>query len=231
MINEKSNLGAFRFDIITLFPEMFVGPFSESILKKAQLKDLISINFHALRGYTTDKHQTVDDTPYGGGKGMILKVDVMDRAIEDVKSKALSAGKKPHVVLLSPKGTKLNQDKVRELADKYDDLIMVCGHYEEFDERIREYLVDEDISIGDFILTGGELPAMMLVDAVSRMVPGVLSEGSAEDETFMKKDENGEFLKEHPQYTRPETYKEWSVPEILKSGDHGKIAKWRKEKA
>jgi tRNA (guanine37-N1)-methyltransferase len=220
-----------RFDIITLFPEMFVGPFSESILKKAQLKDLISINFHALRGYTTDKHQTVDDTPYGGGKGMILKVDVMDRAIEDVKSKALSAGKKPHVVLLSPKGTKLNQDKVRELAEKYDDLIMVCGHYEEFDERIREYLVDEDISIGDFILTGGELPAMMLVDAVSRMVPGVLSEGSAEDETFMKKDENGEFLKEHPQYTRPETYKEWSVPEILKSGDHGKIAKWRKEKA
>ncbi len=220
-----------RFDIITLFPEMFVGPFSESILKKAQLKDLISINFHALRGYTTDKHQTVDDTPYGGGKGMILKVDVMDRAIEDVKSKALAAGKKPHVVLLSPKGTKLNQDKVRELAEKYDDLIMVCGHYEEFDERIREYLVDEDISIGDFILTGGELPAMMLVDSVSRMVPGVLSEGSAEDETFMKKDKNGEFLKEHPQYTRPETYKEWSVPEILKSGNHGEIAKWRKEKA
>jgi tRNA (guanine37-N1)-methyltransferase len=230
MINEKSKSGAFRFDIITLFPEMFVGPFSESILKKAQLKDLISINFHALRGYTTDKHQTVDDTPYGGGKGMILKVDVMDRAIEDVKSKALAASKKPHVVLLSPKGTKLNQDKVRELAEKYDDLIMVCGHYEEFDERIREYLVDEDISIGDFILTGGELPAMMLVDSVSRMVPGVLSEGSAEDETFMKKDENGEFLKEHPQYTRPETYKEWSVPEILKSGNHGEIAKWRKEK-
>ena len=159
---------------------------------------------------------------------MILKVDVMDRAISSLKSQFKD--KKTRTILLSPKGKRLNQDKVVELAKNYDRLILVCGHYEEFDERIRENLVDEDLSIGDFILTGGELPAMLLVDSVSRLVPGVLAEGSADEETFMQKNEAGEYLLEHPQYTKPEEYKGWKVPEILLSGHHGKIDEWRKEK-
>jgi len=212
-----------KFDIITLFPEMFIGPLSESILKRAQENKLIEINYHNLRDFAEDKHKTVDDTPYGGGKGMVLKVDVMDRALSSVRS-----GSGARTILLTPKGARLDQDKVVELADKYDKLILICGHYEGFDERIRG-LADEEISIGDFVLTGGELPAMILIDAVSRMVPGVLAKGSSDEETFMQKNEKGKFLKEYPQYTRPEEYKGAKVPEILLSGDHKKIAEWRKE--
>ena len=222
-----------KFDIITLFPEMFNGPLSESIIKRASDKNLIEINCHNLRDSAPDKHKTVDDTPCGGGKGMVLKVDVMDSAIAQVKSSSDDKieNKRVGTILLTPKGERFNQDKAIELAKNYDQLILICGHYEGFDERIREHLVDEEISIGDFVLTGGEIPAMCIIDAVSRMVPGVLSEGSEADETFMAKDEKGNYLKEYPQYTRPIDYKGWIVPEVLMSGDHKKIAEWRdKEK-
>jgi tRNA (guanine37-N1)-methyltransferase len=216
-----------KFEVITLFPEMFVGPLSESILKRAQDKGLIEINYHHLREYSLDKHKTVDDTPYGGGKGMVLKVDVMDRAIENVKRKKSKGKNKERIILLTPKGQRFNQGKAIELA-KYDRLILICGHYEGFDERIRQ-LVDEEISIGDFVLTGGELPAMCIIDAVARMTPNVLAEGSEIEETFMEKDENGEYIKEYPQYTRPLEYKGYKVPEILLSGNHAEIKKWRNE--
>ncbi len=220
-----------RFDILTLFPDMFAGPFSESIIKRAIDKDLIEINFHNIRDHATDKHKTVDDTPYGGGKGMVLKVDVVDNSLSNLKSQISKSNLKPRTILLSPKGKRLDQDKVVELASNYDNIILICGHYEEFDERIRTELVDEDISIGDFVLTGGELPAMMIVDAVSRMIPGVLAEGSADDESFMKKNDEGEYLIEYPQYTRPIEYKGWTVPEVLQSGNHAEIAKWRKSQS
>lgn len=220
-----------RFDIITLFPEMFVGPLSESIIKRAQNNNLIEINYHNPRDYATDAHKTVDDTPCGGGKGMVLKVDIIDKTLTEVKNQKLKVqNPRERVILLSPKGKRLNQDKVVELAQQNDRLILICGHYEEFDERIREHLIDEDISLGDFVLTGGELPAMVLVDAVSRMVPGVLAEGSANDETFMSKDEEGNYLKEYPQYTRPVEYKGWRVPEVLLSGNHAEIKKWREKR-
>ena len=198
-------------------------------MKKAQNKGLIEINLHNLRGWTTDAHGTVDDTPYGGGSGMVLKVDIVDRALSEIRSRKEEVGRKERVILLSPKGRRLNQDIVKELAE-YDRLILLCGHYEEFDERIRENLVDDDISLGDFVLTGGEIPAMALVDSVSRLVPGVLKEGSPDEESFMQKDENDEFLLEYPQYTRPVEYKGWKVPEVLQSGHHGEIKKWRDEK-
>ncbi len=215
-----------KFDIITLFPEMFNGPLSESIIKRASEKKLVNIACHNLRDYATDKHKTVDDTPCGGGKGMVLKIDVMDKAITDIKDQEPD---KIRTILLTPKGNRFNQEKAIELA-KYKRIILVCGHYEGFDERIREHLIDEEISIGDFVLTGGEIPAMCIIDAVSRMIPGVLSEGSEVEETFMKKDENGNYLKEYPQYTRPIDYNGWKVPEVLLSGDHKKIAEWRDDK-
>lgn len=222
-----------QFDVITLFPQMFTGPLSESIIKRACEKDIIKINYHDLRDSATDKHKTVDDTPCGGGKGMVLKIDVMDAALAAVQTKSKKQNverKKQRTILLTPKGQTFTQDKAIELAEKYDDLILICGHYEGFDERIRDNLVDEEISIGDFVLTGGELPAMIIIDAVSRMVHGVLSEGSATEETFMQKDESGKYLNEYPQYTRPIEYKGWKVPDILQSGDHKKIAEWRREK-
>lgn len=254
-----------KFTIITLFPEMF-SSLEMSILKRAKEKGLIDINFVNLRDFAKDKHKTVDDTPYGGGKGMVLKVDVMDRAISDIKNKIsktgviLSNAKNPtalsfrtsekspvlqrdpslpqddsefsrdgktRIILMTPKGNRFNQDKVRELA-KYDNIVLICGHYEGFDERIRD-LVDEEISIGDFVLTGGEIPAMAVVDSVARLVPGVLSENSADSESFMEKNELGNYLLEAPQYTRPEKYKSKKVPAVLLSGNHAKIAKWRKK--
>lgn len=223
-----------KFDIITLFPEMFVGPMSESILKRAQDKGTIEIKCHNLRDYAEDKHKTVDDTPYGGGAGMVMKVNIIDKAINDVISShaepaagRIKAGERSYrTILLTPKGQRINQDRVVELAESYDNLILICGHYEGFDERVRS-LVDEEISIGDFVMTGGELPAMCIVDAVSRMVPGVLTEGSPDEESFMQKDENGEYLKEYPQYTRPLEYNGDKVPEILLSGNHAEIKKWR----
>ncbi len=219
-----------KYDIITLFPEMFEGPLSVSMIKRAADKGLIEINYHHLRDYASDKHKIVDDSPCGGGKGLVLKVDIMDKAISAVKKMKNKIKKeKQRVILMTPKGQRFNQDKAIELARDYDRIILVCGHYEGFDERIREHLADEEISLGDFVLTGGEIPAMAIVDATARLIPGVLSEGSAESETFMQKDESGEYLKEYPQYTRPVDYKGWKVPEVLLSGNHAEIEKWRRE--
>jgi len=215
-----------KFDIVTLFPQMFDGPLSESIIKRAQEKKLVEIVFHQLRDYSEDKHHNVDDTPCGGGKGMVLRVDVVDKAINSVesrKSKVESARK----ILLSPKGRTYNQDIAKELS-ALDNIILICGHYEGFDERIYD-LVDDVISIGDYVLTGGEIPAMTIVDSVSRLIPGVLSEDSPESESFMEKDKEGNYLLEYPQYTRPVEYKGNKVPNILMSGNHAEIEKWRRE--
>lgn len=210
------------FNIITLFPEMFKGPLSESIIKLAQEKGKIKINLIQLRDFANDKHRTVDDTPYGGGKGMILKVDVLDGAINNVKIQNPNA----KVILLSPQGETFNQNKAKEFA-KCNNIILICGHYEGFDERVRQ-LADEEISIGDFVLTGGEIPAMAIIDAISRLIPGVLAKNSAENESFMSKDEKGSYLLEYPQYTRPVEYKGKKVPKILLSGNHAEIDTWRK---
>ena len=232
-----------KFDIVTLFPQMFVGPLSESIISRAKEKGLIEINLHQLRDYSLDKHHNaapdiarrsrggrVDDTPYGGGKGMVIRIDVVDSAISNIKFLISKQNPKAKIrtILLSPRGRTFNQDIARELT-KYDNIILICGHYEGFDERIRD-LVDEEISIGDFVLTGGEIPAMAVVDAVSRLIPGVLAENSPEEESFMQKDKEGNYLLEYPQYTRPEEYKGKKVPEILLSGNHAEIEKWRNSK-
>lgn len=222
------------FDIITLFPEMFIGPLTESIIKRAVEKDIIKINFHQLRDFADDARGTVDDTPYGGGKGMLLKVDVIDKAIQSVilsNAKNLDPSAMPQddkstrTILLSPRGKTFNQDIAKSMT-KYDNIILISGHYEGFDERVYD-LVDEVISIGDFVLTGGEIPAMAVVDAVSRLVPGVLAENSADKESFMQKDQNDEFLLEYPQYTRPVEFMGKKVPEVLLSGNHAEIEKWR----
>ena len=217
-----------RFDVITLFPQMFVGPLSESIILRAQKKGLIKINFHQLHDFSKDKHHNVDDTPCGGGKGMIIKVDVVDTAITSVKTliSQQNPKNKTRTILLTPRGITFNQDVANSMT-KYDNIILICGHYEGFDERIRD-LVDEEISIGDFVLTGGEIPAMAIIDSVSRLIPGVLSEDSPESESFMEKDSEGNYLIEYPQYTRPIEYKGKKVPEILMSGNHSEIEKWRK---
>lgn len=213
-----------QFDIITLFPEMFTS-LSESILLRAQKKGLIEIKLHQLRDYSEDKHHKVDDTPCGGGKGMVLKVDVVDAAINNVEIRNPKSEKK-RTILLSPRGRTYNQDVAKELTN-YDNLILICGHYEGFDERVRD-LVDEEISIGDYVLTGGEIPAMAIVDSISRLIPGVLAEDSPQSESFMEKDGDGNYLLEYPQYTRPIEYKGKKVPEVLTSGNHAEIEKWRK---
>jgi len=216
-----------KFDIITLFPEMFKGPLSESIIKHAQERGLIEINFHQLRDYAEGKHKMVDDTPYGGGKGMVLRVDVVDAAISNIKFLISKKNPKAKIrtILLSPQGRKFNQNIAMQIT-KYDNIILICGHYEGFDERVRN-LIDEESSIGDFVLTGGEIPAMVIVDAISRLIPGVLADESPDNESFMEKDEKGNYLLEYPQYTRPLEYKAKKVPEILLSGNHAEIERWR----
>jgi tRNA (guanine37-N1)-methyltransferase len=206
-----------RIDILTLFPEMFKGPFSESIIKRAQEKGLVQLNLVNIRNFAKGSHQSVDDSPYGGGPGMILKVDVLAQSLESLP--------KGHRILLTPQGKTFSQKRAYELS-KLPHLILVAGHYEGWDERIREHLVDEEISIGDYVLTGGELPAMVLVDAIVRLVPGVLGkEESAREESFSHN------LLEYPQYTRPEKFRGWEVPRVLLSGNHQEIKKWREEQA
>ncbi|MFA7244082.1 MAG: tRNA (guanosine(37)-N1)-methyltransferase TrmD [Patescibacteria group bacterium] len=219
-----------KFNVITLFPKMFEGPLSESILKRAQKNSLIDINLINLRDFAIDKHKTVDDTPYGGGAGMVLRVDIVDHAISNLKSPfglaqggQISNRKKVRTILLTPTGTKFDQKKAIELA-KYDELTLIAGHYEGFDQRIHEHLVDEEISIGDYVLTGGELPAMVMIDTISRMIPGVIKEESAANESFMNGDES-----DYPVYTRPVEYNGWKVPEVLQNGNHAEIEKWRNE--
>jgi tRNA (guanine37-N1)-methyltransferase len=214
-------MGNMKFNVITLFPEMFNGPLTESIIKRAREKGLVEINLIQLRDFADDKHRTVDDTPYGGGKGMVLKVDVLDRAISSVNLK----NQKSKIILLSPRGKTYSQDIARELLE-YNSITLVCGHYEGFDERVYD-LVDDTISIGDYVLTGGEIPAMAIIDSISRLLPGVITEESFMNESFMNKDETGRYLLEYPQYTRPLEYKGKKVPGVLLSGNHAEIEKWR----
>lgn len=212
-----------KFDIITIFPEMFTSYFNESIIKRAQERELIDIQTHNLRDFTKDKHHKVDHIPYGGGPGMVLQVEPIYEAVRVIKRQATSNKRQgTRVILFSTRGKKLDQKKAQRLA-KYDQLILICGRYEGVDERVAKYIADEEISIGDFVLSGGELPAMILVDAVARFVPGVLG-----------KKESLETIKgSYPVYTRPEIFiidgKKRRVPKVLLSGHHQKIAKWRKK--
>lgn len=213
-----------KFIVITLFPEMFEGVVNSSILSRAQEKGIVDFEFVNLRDFGIGPRKQVDDTPYGGGAGMVLRVDVVAEALRNAKLKVKS--KKFKVLLLTPQGKRLIQSKLREMADFTGDYIVLCGHYEGFDERIRA-LVDEEISIGDFVLTGGEVPAMILMDGISRLLPGVLgSEESHMDETH-----SVEGRIEYPHYTRPEEWQGKTVPDVLKSGDHGKIATWREQES
>ena len=206
-----------KFDILTLFPEMF-DSIRQSIIGKAIEKELIDINIVNIRDFSKDKHKKVDDTPYGGGAGMVMRPDVVYDAYQSVKSDNAK------VIYLSPKGKTLNQEKVKELS-KQNHIILLCGHYEGIDQRVLDEIVDEEISIGDYVLTGGEIPAMVLIDSVSRYVDGVITRESVEEESFS----NG--LLEYPQYTRPEVFLDKKVPEILLSGHHENIKKWREEQA
>ena len=219
-----------KIDILTLFPKMFSGPFSESIIKRAQDKSLVEINIYDLRRWGIDKRKTVDGKPYGGGVGMILRVDVIDRALRDLKLKVKSGKRVTRsetvkVILLDATGKRFNQQEATKLS-KVKHLILIAGHYEGVDHRTHEHLVDEVISIGDYILTGGELPAMVLVDSITRLLPGVV--GKRESLEIESHSEPG-YL-EYPQYTRPEIYKGWSVPKTLLSGNHREIENWRDSK-
>lgn len=215
-----------QIDILTLFPQMFEGPFSIGILKRAIDRKLVSINLHNIRDYTHDKHHTVDDYAYGGGAGMVLKPEPIFEAVESIRLRQdkQEANELP-IILLTPQGRLFSQQIAVELS-KYSRMILICGRYEGVDERVCEHLVTDEISIGDYILTGGELAAMVVVDAVVRLLPGVLgSEASLLDNSHVT------GLLEYPQYTRPAVYRGWSVPEVLLSGNHGQIAKWRREQA
>jgi tRNA (guanine37-N1)-methyltransferase len=206
------------FEVLTLFPALFPGPLTSGVTGRGMAAGLVSLRIHNLRDYTHDRHRQVDDVPYGGGAGMVLKPEPIFEAVR------AREGKGP-VVLLSPQGERLNQALVRELAT-HDDLYLICGRYEGVDERVVAHLVDREISIGDYILTGGELPAMVVIDAVSRLVTGVLgSEESPKDESF------AEHLLEYPHYTRPAVFEGHAVPDVLLSGHHAEIERWRREQA
>lgn len=206
-----------RIDIVTLFPRMFEGPLDESILKKARERGFVQIEIHNVRDHAEGKHRITDDRPFGGGPGMVMKVEPMVRCIESVKKP------ESRVILLTPQGKRLEQSMLQRLA-KEKHLILVCGHYEGVDDRVRQMVVDEEISIGDYVLTNGAIPAMVVVDGVSRLLPGVLGhEDSAKDESFS----HGQL--EYPQFTRPEEFRGMKVPEVLLSGNHQEIAKWRQE--
>lgn len=212
-----------RIDILSLFPDMFDGPFSDSIVKRAIDRGLVSIHVHNIRDFTHDKHRTVDDYPYGGGSGMVLKPEPLFEAVEFVKER-MGDSSAP-VILLTPQGRLFCHDIAVELS-RLQNLILICGHYEGVDERVTNYLATDEISIGDYVLTGGELPAMVLTDAVIRLLPGVLgAEEGTRDDSYV----NG--LLEYPQYTRPRVYRGWQVPETLLSGNHQEIASWRCEQA
>ena len=208
-----------KIDVLTLFPAMFAGPLDESIIKRARDAGLLDLTIHQLRDYTHDRHKTVDDRPFGGGPGMLLKPEPVFEAVEKI------AREKTRVILMSPSGRPFTQAIARELAG-LDDLLFVTGHYEGFDERIREQLADDELSIGDYVLTNGALPVMVVVDAVTRLLPGVLGDDeSSSDESF-----SGAQL-EYPHYTRPAEFRGLKVPDVLLSGNHAEIAKWRAEQA
>ncbi|MEI9962178.1 MAG: tRNA (guanosine(37)-N1)-methyltransferase TrmD [Limisphaerales bacterium] len=208
-----------KIDVLTLFPAMFAGPLDESIVKRAREAKLLDLKIHNLRDWTHDRHKTVDDRPFGCGPGMLLKVEPLFEAIESLQRE------KTRVILLSPSGRKFDQSIARELAQS-EDLLLVCGSYEGFDERVRETLADDELSIGDYVLTNGALPAMVVIDAVARLLPGVLGDDeSSHDESF------SHGLLEYPQYTRPAEFRGMKVPDVLLSGNHAEIEKWRREQA
>jgi tRNA (guanine37-N1)-methyltransferase len=208
-----------RIDILTLFPEMFAGPFDYSIVKRARESGALEMRLTNIRDYATDRHRTVDDTPYGGGPGMVMKAEPLYRALAAIRPP------ESRVVLLSPRGRLFKQDVARELS-VLPALVLICGHYEGVDDRVTQYLVDEELSVGDYVLTGGELAAMVVVDAVTRLLPGVLgAEASIEEES------HSPGLLEYPHYTRPAEFLGWGVPEILLNGNHAAIARWRRQRA
>jgi tRNA (guanine37-N1)-methyltransferase len=216
-----------RIDIISIFPGMFAPVLNESMIKRAQEKGKLTLVIHDLRDYTTDKHSKVDDRPFGGGSGMVMMADPIFRAVEDIKkrTKKASSVKNTKVILLCPQGHTLTQARARKFS-RVRHLILICGHYEGVDERVRQHLVDDEVSIGDYVLTGGELPAMVLVDSVVRLLPGVLGDkNSLNFESF-----EGNLL-EYPQYTRPADYRGMKVPDVLVCGDHTKIESWRRQQA
>ena len=209
---------ALQIDIVTIFPSYFKGPLQESLLKKAQERELLKIGLHDLRGWTRDRHKTVDDRPFGGGAGMVLKPQPVFECVEEIR-------KKGWVVLLDPHGEPLTQKIAAKLARKKH-LVLIAAHYEGIDHRVREHLIDQEISVGDFITMGGEAPALCMIEAVARLIPGVLGNSeSLKHESF----ESG--MLEYPQYTRPNDFRGWKVPEILSSGDHRAVEKWRREAA
>ncbi|GIP46695.1 tRNA (guanosine(37)-N1)-methyltransferase TrmD [Paenibacillus sp. DXFW5] len=225
-----------RVDVLTLFPEMFAGVFGSSILGKAREKGIVSLNAINFRDYAGNKHGSVDDTPYGGGGGMVLKPEPIFRAVEDLLGQPASeeafepsiqvAPKRaPRIILMCPQGETFTQKKAEELAQE-DHLVFICGHYEGYDERIREHLVTDELSIGDYVLTGGELPAMVVIDSVTRLLPGVLG-----NETSAVTDSFSTGLLEYPHYTRPVEFRGWKVPEILLSGHHANVDEWRRQEA
>jgi tRNA (guanine37-N1)-methyltransferase len=208
-----------KIDVLTLFPAMFAGPLDESIIMRARKKGLLDLQIHDLRNWTHDRHRTVDDKPFGGGPGMLMKPEPLFEAVESLQRE------KTKVILLSPSGRKFSQEIARELSAEKD-FLLVCGSYEGFDERVRENLADDELSIGDYVLTNGALPAMVVIDAVARLLPGVLGDDeSSHDESFSA------GLLEYPQYTRPAEFRGMKVPEVLLSGNHAEIEKWRREQA
>jgi tRNA (guanine37-N1)-methyltransferase len=212
-----------RIDILTLFPQMFDGLLNCSIIARARERGLVDIRLHDIRAHTHDKHHVVDDYPYGGGAGMVLKPEPIFEAVEEIKEE-LGLSKVP-TILLSPQGRLFNQNIARDLAG-YEHIVIICGHYEGVDERVAEHLATDEISIGDYLLSGGEIAAMAVTDCVVRLLPGVLgSEASLVEESHI-----GGLL-EYPQYTRPETYRGWATPSVLLSGDHGDVARWRRQQS
>jgi len=221
-----------RFDLLTIFPEFFAGPFDFGIIKRARQQGIVEIVIHDLRSFTFDKHHVVDDRPFGGGDGMVLKPEPIFRAVESILDDALAEdqaraeGRRAGVILLSPQGRMFNQAEARRFADEYLRMILICGRYEGVDERVAEHLITDEISIGDYVLTGGEIPAMAVVDAVTRLLPNALgSETSAAHDSF------SEGLLDYPHYTRPAEFRGWRAPEVLLCGHHGEVAKWRRRAA
>lgn len=208
-----------KIDVVTLFPELFDAPLRTSLLGRAIADGALEVNVHDLRAHGLGKHRSVDDEPYGGGPGMVMRVEPIFAAVEALK------GDGTRVVLMSPRGRLLNHGGVRRLAG-YDHLILICGRYEGVDERVAEHLADEELSIGDYVLSGGELPALVVIEAVSRLMPGVLGNPSS-----LETESHTATLLEHPQYTRPPEFRGWTVPEVLLSGDHAEVERWRREKA
>ena len=216
-----------RIDILSLFPEMFISPFDQSIINRARERGLVNIMVHNIRDYTHDKHHTVDDYPYGGGPGMVLRPEPIFEAVEAIRQQfdfSDDLSEVP-VILLTPQGRLLNQQVAQELA-RCSNIILICGHYEGIDERVREHLAADEISIGDYVLSGGELAAMVIVDAIVRLVPGVLGSSASLDS-----ESHTDGLLEYPQYTRPQVYRGWEVPSVLLSGNHGEIARWRRQQS